>query len=85
MELARLLLHFAADVNQRAARMAPLHVAAESGHLELVRLLLQEKADLEATGHKGTALQLSMARGTRVGQVLKLALTDCLASMFVHT
>ena len=48
------LIEGGADVNAPGENgRAPLHVAAEKGHLEAAHLLLALGADLDARGHDG--------------------------------
>jgi ankyrin repeat protein len=64
---ARLLLANGADVNARAAtnRLTPLHQAILNNKIEMVKLLLDYRADLEAaTQNGGTALFIAASGGS---------------------
>lgn len=75
--LLRLLVHRGVDVNSRGGIGATaLHIAARSGHIPSVALLLEGKAELnvvETGGHKSTALFDAAAYG-HVG-VMEMLLT----------
>jgi ankyrin repeat protein len=53
------------DVNSALGNFGrtALQAAAEGGHLAIVERLLQEKADVNATGYYGIALQAAAGRG----------------------
>jgi len=51
LERARALLHFRASTDSRdAANEAPLHKASAMGRVDLAKLLIEHRADLEAKG-----------------------------------
>jgi ankyrin repeat protein len=49
VNVAKLLLENGADANVGSRKDTPLHLACQEGNLDLVRLLLDHKADTEAT------------------------------------
>ena len=52
------------DINTRNKyRQTPLHLAATGGHIEIVRLLLEKGADINARDIKGTPLHWAASRG----------------------
>lgn len=55
MEMARWLLSVGVDINARTSfnKETPLYAAAESGHLEMVKLLVESGADLALTDAYG--------------------------------
>ena len=58
-EIARLLLEHGADVNaidSDERRVTPLHICAQYGDVEMVKLLLEYHADVTASSHGGTSL-----------------------------
>uniref|UniRef100_A0A0G4HPV0 Uncharacterized protein n=1 Tax=Chromera velia CCMP2878 TaxID=1169474 RepID=A0A0G4HPV0_9ALVE len=57
----RLLLYVGADVNAELAGEAPLMFASVAGHVESVRLLVENGADLETTGEDGSTSLVSAA------------------------
>jgi len=66
MEIARLLIEAGANKDLRRTEdgSTPLHVAAEEGHLDLVRLLIESGADSEiTTDNLTTALLLASGQG----------------------
>jgi ankyrin repeat protein len=60
-----LLLEYGADVNAKTERHTALHLAAEKGHLEIVKLLLEHGADVnEKTKYGGeTAVEMAEHMG----------------------
>ncbi|RYP44438.1 hypothetical protein DL768_009085 [Monosporascus sp. mg162] len=82
-ELAKLLLHFGADVNASPAKYngrTAFQAAAENGNIELIQLLLEAGADINASPaeYNGrTALQAAAANGnTELVQLLLEAGAD---------
>lgn len=64
MELSELLLHRGADIEQPDnCRLRPLHVAALDGKARIVRLLLDNGADIEANSNAGTPLHAAADKG----------------------
>ncbi len=51
IEAAELLLAYGADVDQQALGATALHWAASSGHLDLIRFLIDAGADADAVSH----------------------------------
>lgn len=61
--LARVLIEYGADVNaidSDEGRLAPIHLGAQHGDLELVELLLAHGANPNAHSHVGTALHCAV-------------------------
>ncbi len=71
VELCRLLIARDADVNKTG--WAPLHYAATNGHLEVMRLLLDEHAYIDAASPNGTT-PLMMAAHYGSASAVKLLL-----------
>ncbi|MGC9317510.1 MAG: ankyrin repeat domain-containing protein, partial [Armatimonadota bacterium] len=53
VEVATLLLDSGADINRRAIGVTPLSLATESGHREMIELLVARGADIEAGDASG--------------------------------
>jgi ankyrin repeat protein len=58
--LAKLLISKQADINQPG--WTPLHYAATGGHIELIQLLLEESAYIDAESPNGTTPLMMAAR-----------------------
>jgi ankyrin repeat protein len=63
LDLARQLVKRGARVNRPG--WSPLHYAASGGHLEVIRWLFQQKADLNALSANGTTPLMIAARERR--------------------
>ncbi len=73
MDLAKLLILRGADVNQPG--WAPLHYAATKGHIEMMRLLIDNSAYLDAESPNGTT-PLMMAAHYGTPMAVKLLLEE---------
>lgn len=64
LEIAKLLLGYGADI-QEAPRegRSPLHIAVKNGHLNIVRLFLEENPNFEEKDGQRTALHLAAGEG----------------------
>lgn len=62
--MAELLIAKDADVNVQVDGTTPLHIAAEAGHIALVKLLITKGANVDARTKDGeTALRLAQDEG----------------------